>query len=115
MRGREEVIRQRSLRRQRKSSFSKRPEPPAAKPSDATWLEKRVINVVINSFGAAIPLILEDTGAFLPSDSKVEAVVVPAFLFSIQTIRFKTQFGEAGDVSLSRFAFQFLQKYGFFP
>lgn len=110
MRGREELMRQRSLRRQRKSSISKRPEPPKKKPSDGAWLDKRIIHVAINSVGAAIPLIFEDAGAFLPSDLRLESIAVPAFLFSIRSVQFKTQFGEAGDVSLSRFAFQFIQE-----
>jgi hypothetical protein len=100
-------MRQRSMRRHRNRSLSERIEKAPKVTSNVSWLEKRMINVIINSFGAAIPLTLHNSGTFLPADT----TTVPAFLFSIASIRFKTRFGEAGDANVSRFAFQFLQQY----
>lgn len=104
LRGREEVLRQRSMRRQRNRSFSARQTRPHNPAPPTSWLDKRVIKVAVNNFGAAIPLTLHDAGSFLPSPS--DSATVPAFLFSILSVQFKTQFGEAGDASVSRFAFQ---------
>lgn len=104
LRGREEVLRQRSMRRQRNRSFSERPIRHHNPAPPTSWLDKRVIKVVVNNFGAAIPLTPHDAGSFLPS------AAVPAFLFSILSVQFKTRFGEAGDASVSRFAFQFIHQ-----
>lgn len=107
LRGREEVIRQRSMRRQRNQSFSKRPEQSAKLTPSTSWLEKRVINVTVHNFGAAIPLTLHEAESFLPS----ETTASPAFLFSILSMSFKTQFGEVSNATVERFALQFLEKY----
>ncbi|KIM31189.1 hypothetical protein M408DRAFT_327476 [Serendipita vermifera MAFF 305830] len=107
LRGREEVMRQRSMRRRRNHSFNEPPLRTKNRAAPTPWLDKRVVKVVVNNFGAAIPLTLNKAGPFLPS----EASSVPAFLFSILSVQFKTQFGEAGDASVSRFALQFLHSF----
>lgn len=95
------------MRRQRNQSFSKRLEQPAKITPSTSWLDKRVITVHIHNFGAAIPLTLHQTESFLPS----ETTASPAFLFSILSIRFKTQFGEVSNAIVERFALQFIEEY----
>ena len=106
MRGQEEVTRQRLMRRQRNRSSVSQPTRPQRTAAASTWLDKRIVKVRISSIGAAIPLILHHT-AFLPS----ELSSVPAFLLSISSVQFGTQFGQTGDVSVRSFALQFLDQY----
>lgn len=106
MRGREEVARQRLMRRQRNRSSVSHPTRPQRVAATSTWLDKRILKMSISSIGAAIPLVLHHT-TFLPSESSS----VPAFLLSISSVQFGTQFGQNGDVSVKCFALQFLDQF----
>ncbi|KAG8827640.1 hypothetical protein FRC19_001885 [Serendipita sp. 401] len=107
LRGREEVMRQRLLRRRRNRSTGTLPTRPRTDASRITWLDKRIIKVGISSIGAAIPLAIHPTETFLPSES----TLVQAFLFSILSVQFETRFGAAGNATVVRFAMQFLDSF----
>ncbi|KAG8835671.1 hypothetical protein FRC17_001860 [Serendipita sp. 399] len=107
LRGREEVMRQRLLRRKRNRSVGNLPTITPAKASGISWIDKRVITMEINSIGAAIPLAIHSTETFLPSES----TPVQAFLFSILSVQFETRFGAAGNTTVTRLAMQFLESF----
>jgi hypothetical protein len=94
-------------RRRRKESGLRPVETQKKKPTAAAWLEQRTIVVDINNVGAAIPLTFGMEGISASGDSSA----IPAFLFSVESIMFRSQRGEAGNATVRRFAFQFVDKF----
>jgi len=94
-------------RRRRKESGLRPVEAKKHKSSVATWLEQRTIIIDINNVGAAIPLTFGIEGVSANGDSNA----IPAFLFSVQSIIFRSQRGEAGNATVRKFAFQFVDKF----
>jgi len=106
--GRDELARQRTMRRRRRKESGLRPvEAKKHKSTAATWLEQRTLVMDINNVGAAIPLTFGMEG--VPGDG--ESSAIPAFLFSSQSIMFRSQRGEAGNATIRKFAFQFVDKF----
>ena len=93
-------------RRRRKESGLRPVEAKENKPTAATWLEQRIIIIDINNVGAAIPLTFGMEGISVSGESNA----IPAFLFSVQSIMFQSQRGEAGGATVRRFACQFVDK-----
>lgn len=97
-------------RRRRKESGLRPVEAKKHKSSAATWLEQRTIILDINNVGAAIPLTFGIEGVSVNGESNA----IPAFLFSVQSIMFRSQRGEAGNATIRKFAFQFVDKFARF-
>lgn len=95
------------MRRRRRESGLRPVEAKKNKSPAVTWLEQRTIVIIINNVGAAIPLIFGMEGVSVNGDSST----IPAFLFSIQSIMFQSQRGEAGNATVRRFAVQFVDKF----
>ncbi|KAF6761220.1 hypothetical protein DFP72DRAFT_34729 [Ephemerocybe angulata] len=69
------------------------------------WLNNFVVNVVIQNVGVVFPLSNDD----LQRQSTSGAV--PAFLFSIRSIKFSTTRGETGQALMQRLCFQFVSRF----
>jgi len=80
-------------RRRRKESRLRPLEAKENRPAAPTWLEQRTIVIDISNVGAAIPLTFGMEGISVSRDSSA----IPAFLFSVQSIMFQSQRGEAGN------------------
>jgi hypothetical protein len=98
-------------RRRRKESGLRPVESKRNKPTTTNWLEQRTIVIDINNVGAAIPLTFGMEG-ISPSGG---TSAIPAFLFSVQSIMFRSQRGEAGNAKVRKFSFQFVDKFAFIP
>jgi hypothetical protein len=94
-------------RRRRKESGLRLLEAKENKSVAATWLEQRTIVIDISNVGAAIPLAFGMEGISVSGESSA----IPAFLFSVQSIMFQSQRGEAGNARVRKFACQFVDKF----
>lgn len=81
-----------------------------SKSESLSWLDKYIINVVVNNVGVAFPLTIED-GLQSPLPDKTSEGPVRAFLFSIKSITFGAHMGESGQASMKGFSFQFVSRY----
>ena len=94
-------------RRRRKESGLRPVEAKKNRPTASNWLEQRTIVIDINNVGAAIPLTFGMEGISASGNSSA----IPAFLFSVQSIIFRSQRGEAGSATIRKFALQFVDKF----
>jgi hypothetical protein len=95
---------------QRVMKTLERPSPSADRRS---WLDRRIIALDVNSIGVAFPLSTQDDlffsgGTRHPGSTNSSSI--PAFLFSIHHVEFRTQRYETGNARITDFAFQFVSR-----
>ncbi|KAE9411411.1 hypothetical protein BT96DRAFT_961320 [Gymnopus androsaceus JB14] len=72
-----------------------------------SWLKRYIIEFSLSNIGVAFPL-AHDHDMDLPPVGSHDSTAVRAFLFSIQSVKFGTQYGETGQASMERLSFQFV-------
>ncbi|KAJ7287460.1 hypothetical protein C8J57DRAFT_1431026 [Mycena rebaudengoi] len=75
-----------------------------------SWLNAYVINMSIHNIGVAFPL-THDQNLEIPETGTGASPAVPAFLFSIKSIKFGTQRGESGEAKMQGLSFQFVSRF----
>jgi len=88
-------------------------EDPEPREKRATAFQNRIVSVSIKRIGIAFPFNPHQTDVKAPSqpsfiNSQKAFKGVPAFLFSIESLLFKTQREERGFAKVKNFAFQFV-------